>query len=339
MLPLWNLVQCYSITGDSNYLDYYGERTLKGLRNSLRYSPLKFTSDQINPIGGGGGLPYGHEWLQATKDLAASLGYAVFQEALSAKSAGKYYIETGDEDAMDVVIAFGEFMAESGFVRDGQGVAQYAPYCWGDYWGIGITSDGFVPDVLQSVGWAYELTGTQQLKDDMQVGLATWSDYSKNINIHQLGYTLKALYEDRGDYTAPAAVSNLGATGQGTGSVELTWTAPGDDGSSGTAWKYQVKHSKGQIAQSVTGWPDWSAPVPVDASTWRSKAAAFLATEISFVAAINADGEPAPSSAGSSESMIISGLDFGQTYYFAVKTFDEKHNISDISNVVSVTVP
>ena len=43
-----------------------------------------------------------------------------------------------------------------------------------------------------------------------------------------------------GDTTAPAAVSNLAAGSPTTNSITLTWTAPGDDGSTGTA--SQLRH-------------------------------------------------------------------------------------------------
>ena len=38
-----------------------------------------------------------------------------------------------------------------------------------------------------------------------------------------------------GDTTAPAAVSNLATSDPTSNSITLSWTAPGDDGSTGTA--------------------------------------------------------------------------------------------------------
>ncbi len=109
------------------------------------------------------------------------------------------------------------------------------------------------------------------------------------------------------DTTAPGAVSDL-ATSSATGSsIDLTWTAPGDDGNTGTASTYDVHYSTSLI----------------DASN--------------FASATTATGEPTPSVAGSSESMTITGLSANTTYYFAIKTSDEIPNTSTISNVVSTT--
>jgi len=109
------------------------------------------------------------------------------------------------------------------------------------------------------------------------------------------------------DTTAPAAVSNLAAsTGANQGEVNLSWSAPGDDGSTGTATAYIIKYSTSSIA-----------------------------TDTQFNAATDVTGEPTPSVAGTSESMTVTGLTPGQTYYFAMKTQDEVPNTSTLSNCVS----
>jgi len=92
-------------------------------------------------------------------------------------------------------------------------------------------------------------------------------------------------------------------------SVTLFWTAPGDDGTSGTASEYDVRYSTSPI------------------------------TEANWGLANQADGEPTPQIAGSSESFVITGLDPNTTYYFAIKAADEVPNWSELSNVVSVTTP
>jgi len=91
-------------------------------------------------------------------------------------------------------------------------------------------------------------------------------------------------------------------------SVELTWTAPGDDGSSGTASTYDIRFS--------------TSPITNDTD---------------FNNATQATGEPAPQVAGSSESFTVTGLNPGTTYYFAIKTADEVPNWSALSNVPSAT--
>ena len=108
------------------------------------------------------------------------------------------------------------------------------------------------------------------------------------------------------DQTAPDAVANL-ATGTVTAfSVQLSWTAPGDDAAAGTATTYDVRYSDSTI---TTG--NWGLATP-------------------------ASGEPSPQVAGSSESFTVTGLLASTTYYFAIKTSDEVPNESAISNVASV---
>ena len=110
------------------------------------------------------------------------------------------------------------------------------------------------------------------------------------------------------DQTAPDAVANL-ATGTVTSSsVQLSWTAPGDDASTGTATTYDVRYSTSPI---ITG-GDWDA-------------------------ASLASGEPSPQIASSSESFTVTGLLASTLYYFAIKTSDEASNESAVSNVPTGT--
>jgi len=108
--------------------------------------------------------------------------------------------------------------------------------------------------------------------------------------------------------TVPSATwAGLAAAPSSPSSVELSWTAPGDDGSSGTAALYDIRYSTSTI------------------------------TEGNWASATQATGEPTPSVAGSSESFTVAGLDPSTTYYFAIKAADEVPNYSLLSNVVSAT--
>ena len=136
----------------------------------------------------------------------------------------------------------------------------------------------------------------------------------------------------RPDTTPPSAVTDLTAVaekgsdplvsggltpiaaGVGSSSVRLTWTAPGDDGTTGTAAVYQVKWATGSIVDTADTEP-----------------------RVNFWAAENVIGEPKPREAGSKETLVIRGLKPGMCY-FTIKSRDECNNESPISNVVKVEV-
>ncbi|MBT9165955.1 MAG: hypothetical protein DDT25_00618 [Chloroflexi bacterium] len=109
------------------------------------------------------------------------------------------------------------------------------------------------------------------------------------------------------DTIAPAAVTDLAVVGQTSNSVTLGWTAPGDDGNTGTASRYDLRYSTSEITAANF---DWATKVPI---------------------------VPAPKRAGGSESFTVTGLAPATPYWFALKTADEVPNWSDISNVVSAT--
>jgi len=110
------------------------------------------------------------------------------------------------------------------------------------------------------------------------------------------------------DTTSPSMVIDLSASsGSSRGTIDLSWTAPGDDESVGSSTEYIIKYATSSI----------------DSSNWASS------TDVS--------GEPTPSSASSTESLTINELDIGQTYYFALKSEDELDNTSEISNIADAS--
>ena len=110
------------------------------------------------------------------------------------------------------------------------------------------------------------------------------------------------------DLVPPATISNLSAaTGTAFGAVNLSWTAPGDDGLDNPASSYDVRYSSNPI---------------VDLSSWNA------ATKVT-------SGVTAPKLPGAAESLTVTGLTPGFTYYFAVRTLDEPApdaTPSDLSN-------
>lgn len=99
-----------------------------------------------------------------------------------------------------------------------------------------------------------------------------------------------------------AVVDNLATSN----SVHLTWTATGDDGTDGKAFRYDLRMS--------------TSPITNDAQ---------------FDAATQIIGAPIPSDAGIQETFDVQNLDPDQTYHFAIKARDDQNNYSDISNPAS----
>ena len=113
------------------------------------------------------------------------------------------------------------------------------------------------------------------------------------------------------DAVPPAAVSDLVATPQSETTVRLRFTASGDDGAAGTASSYDVRRSSSRIA-----------------------------SEAAFLAATPVAGLPAPLTAGSAESITVTGLTPDTAYFFAMKVVDDSANASPLSNGSSaVTAP
>ena len=109
------------------------------------------------------------------------------------------------------------------------------------------------------------------------------------------------------DTIAPAAITTLTAhTGTAYGTIQLTWTAVGDDNNTGTATKYIVKYSKNPIT-----------------------------TDAEFNAATTYTQTWTPKAAGGVETYTLTGLDAlaGQLAYFTIKAQDEVPNTGALGNV------
>lgn len=91
--------------------------------------------------------------------------------------------------------------------------------------------------------------------------------------------------------------------------VSLYWTAPGDDGTVGTAASYDVRWSLNPITPA-----NWGSATPVT-------------------------GEPTPAVFGTTQSMVLTGLASKTVHFVAMTAADSAGNISAISNVISFTTP
>jgi hypothetical protein len=109
------------------------------------------------------------------------------------------------------------------------------------------------------------------------------------------------------DTTAPAAITNLSVGSPTISSVQLSWTAPGDDLNTGTAASYDIRYSTSNITSA-----NWNNATPIS-------------------------GEPTPAIAGTNQSKTVNGLSPSTTYYFAMKTTDDVNLTSGLSNVAQGT--
>jgi hypothetical protein len=89
------------------------------------------------------------------------------------------------------------------------------------------------------------------------------------------------------------------------GTAALSWTAPGDDSTSGVADHYVIRYST------------------------------TLISELNWDAAITVGDPPQPLPAGQAEHFTVNGLEPGVFYYFAIKSYDSAGNVSLLSNVAS----
>lgn len=143
-----------------------------------------------------------------------------------------------------------------------------------------------------------------RLSDGFQLGSASL------VNQNTITYHYLALRDNpaaAADTTPPEDVTDLAVDSVGSTSITVTFTAPGDDGGTGTAAEYDVRYSTSPITDE-----NWAQATPF--------------TDVD-----------APQAAGASESVQVYGLTPGTLYYIRQKTRDEVPNESGLSNEVSAT--
>lgn len=179
--------------------------------------------------------------------------------------------------------------------------------------GLQVTLDGSLataPFTANGVSGFPRIIGTPspQTKDSKQYAFQSWSDGGAQTHtmLTQAG-TVVGTFLEVVDTTAPAAITSLNAKLVFKDYANLRWTAPGDDGTTGTAAVYDIRYAKSPI------------------------------TEANWGSALQAAGEPAPQSGGTAETYRLGGLQRKTKYYVAIKTSDESGNISPISNVLIIT--
>jgi fibronectin type III domain protein len=119
------------------------------------------------------------------------------------------------------------------------------------------------------------------------------------------GFSNVAVKATSGDNTAPAAVADLSITAATGTTLALRWTAPGDDGATGTASSYDIRYSTSAI------------------------------TSANWASATTVTGEPTPLVAGTVQTFTVTGLTPSRTYYVAIRAIDDRSNMGALSNVPS----
>lgn len=136
------------------------------------------------------------------------------------------------------------------------------------------------------------------------------------------GVTRKIVIDDppppppvEGDSLAPGMVVNLVFAADSPHAGTLRWTATGDDGVTGTAAAYRLRHVSGPDAAALDAeTPDWA-----------------LADSLSIPLH--------PSVAGLAEGHSIGSLESGRAYRFGLRALDEAGNLGDVAWTLAVSTP
>ncbi|HOX06705.1 MAG TPA: hypothetical protein PK280_09900 [Planctomycetota bacterium] len=268
-----------------------------------------------------------------------------------------YWRITGNEDALDWTVAFGEAQAHVSF-QPKHGNLSYRPN-WADFpvkgffqdvasWqlpegsteGEGVMINGynacFLPDTCAR---AYALAGDPFLKkraydwwyygshrgyNAMKMNnlgrVAQWINVFKTHDEKQIvfsGRTFRVWAHPRADELPPKPVTDLKVAVSG-GQATVTFTAPADEGG-GRLARYQLKCSDKPIVDYRAFLERWKENKDSAVTNWWQAA--------------NLAGEPAPGAPGGKESFTVSGVPAGARH-FALVAFDDSSNRSGISNAV-----
>lgn len=169
--------------------------------------------------------------------------------------------------------------------------------------------DWYVLRVPMSIG---EQSGYAQWGDDAQIYINSILIITAYLEpAHQsvafpisVGNPGEAVRMDIYAQIPPQAIDDLSAsTGANDGAVDLTWTAPGNNGDLGTVTGYVVKYSQNPITNQTEFDNAYTFP-----QNWT------------------------PKPPGGTEAHAVTNLDHGETYYFAVEAFDSVPIQAPMSN-------
>lgn len=342
--PVMVCMHAYDMTGDEQYL-YPGKLNIYNMRNNVKRHPVGYLAPAGNTTYC---EPGENPWVADHPGIPLPTYFSMsdFQIGIAMEAFYSYWKRTGDEEIRDALIFSGKFYTWFGG-KDSLGHYIGWPYSgWSDYgWSGKRAASGFFAEAFGGLNFSYLVSGDSEFWKACKDGLAAWGPDRPLTDLKALNI-YAATWKHSVDSTPPASIADLTAATEPTGGLRITWTAPGSNGNAGRAAQYQVKVAEAPIVDipdrwndsTRTGWPDLNDPLPYTNEDLVAKAVNFTRTQcISFWAAKNMPGEPVPATAGSQESMVLTGLDTNTSYHIAIVAWDSNNNVSGLSNVATGT--
>jgi hypothetical protein len=263
------------------------------------------------------------------------------------------YKTYGDEAILDNLWGEADYYLQVPWKGPGRGIPN-APTIPATLMGTNVPPPNWHMRTAQALGLCYYYTGDRELKkrfDDYLANArpigATWGDLCAWV-----------LAKKGGRDKPPEAVSDLACARAGRDGLAFNWTAPRAHGAAGKAARYFLKCS----ARPLVKWAPVNSPTP-PADPWLDAKKHLYKPECwhpdflkkdAFWMADHVEGEPVPGPAGTRETCTVKTVKpfryFGLPpdrmpkvadlpagkYYFALCSYDEDNNLSDLSNVVEV---
>ncbi len=230
-------------------------------------------------------------------------------------------------DVPDLGMVFDPWVFDHADTRDGEGCVHSGWYT------------RFYPDACAK---GYSLTGERHLLEKAkefwyygskrryqtrqlsggknEVGLFAGHTPPKDDTVLEVSRLLYEASHPRRDDQPPAAITDLQVKLLDGNRAEIRFTAPADAGG-GSVARYQLKSSELPIVP-YQQW-DYARDAGKRRNWWR---------------AANCQGEAAPSKPGTPERFVVTGLPSGDSFYFAVRSFDQSGNRSPLSNLCGKVV-